>query len=140
MARVRQRQQELDAASAVLVVISAEPAEEIAPVARKEGWTGPVLGDPARIVYHAFGLGRLPWHRVFTLRTLAMYVGFMLRGRFPQPPGQDARQQGGDFIVDGKGIVRLAYAGQSSDDRPPVDDLIRCLRSIADAPAKASSG
>ena len=92
------------------------------------------------MAYHAFGLGRLPWHRVFTLRALAMYIGFMLRGRFPQPPGRDARQQGGDFIVDGKGIVRLAYPGQTSDDRPPVDDVIRYLRSIAYAPAKASSG
>ncbi len=112
------------------LILSPEPAEQIAPVARQEGWTGPVLGDPERHVYRAYGLGRLPWHRVFTLRTLAMYVGFALRGRFPQRPGQDVMQQGGDFVVDGEGIVRFAYAGRSSDDRPRVDDLLRRLKAL----------
>jgi hypothetical protein len=131
VARVRARRQELGAANAVLMVISAEPAVQIAPVAQQEGWTGPVLGDPERVVYRAFGLGRLPWHRVFTLKTVAIYFGLMLRGRFPQPPGQDAMQQGGDFIVDGEGIIRFAYPGRTSDDRPPVDALMGALRSAA---------
>jgi len=134
VARVRHRQRELDEAGALLVVVSAEPADQIAPVARKEGWTGPVLGDPQRIAYRAFGLGRLPWYRVFTPKTLVLYAGFMLRGRFPEPPGQDAMQQGGDFLVDAAGVIRFAYAGRRSDDRPPVEDLIRHLRSIAAGP------
>jgi len=137
VARVRHRQREIGDANAVLAVVSAEPAVQIAPVARKEGWTDPVLGDPDRTAYRAYSLGRLPWHRVFTLRTIIMYAGFFLRGRLPQRAGRDVLQQGGDFIVDGEGIVRLAYAGRSSDDRPPVDDLIHCLRSIA--PPRAPS-
>ena len=138
MARVRARQPELDAANAALVVLSPEPVADLAPVAHREGWTGPVLADPDRRVYRAYGLGRLPWHRVFTPKTLLIYYMFMLRGRWPQPPGQDVRQQGGDFVVDGGGIVRLAYVGRSSDDRPAVDDLMACLRSLAGMPARSS--
>ncbi len=121
----------------MLVVVSAEPVDQIAPVARREGWTGPVLADPDRHAYQAYGLGRLPWHRVITAKTIILYAGFFLRGRLPGRPGQDVMQQGGDFIVDGEGIVRFAYAGRSSDDRPPVDALIRCLRSIAPPRAAA---
>ncbi len=130
MARVRQRQRDLEEAGAALLVVSAEPAARISPVARREGWTGPVLGDPDRIAYRAFGLGRLPWRRVITARTFRMYLGFFLRGRLPRRAGRDVMQQGGDFILDGEGIVRFAHAGQSSDDRPPVEDLLRCLRSL----------
>lgn len=119
------------------MVLSPEPAEEIAPVARKERWTGPVLADPDRHVYRAYGLGRLPWRQVFTVKTIAMYVGFLLRGRLPQRPGRDPMQQGGDFIVDGEGVVRFAYPGRSSDDRPSVDDLIGCLRLISDAKGRS---
>jgi hypothetical protein len=138
VARVRARQPELDAANAALVVLLPEPVADLAPVARQEGWTGPVLADPDRGVYRSYGLGRLPRHRVFTPKTLLFYFGFMLRGRWPQPPGRDVRQQGGDFVVDSGGIVRLAYVGRSPDDRPTVDDLIGCLRSVAGMPARSS--
>jgi len=140
VARVRARQPELDAAGASLVVLSPEPPEDLAAVARQEGWTGPVLGDPDRQAFRAYGLGRLPWHRVFTPKTLFMYLGFMLRGRWPQPPGQDVRQQGGDFVVDGDGIVRFAFSGRSSDDRPPAADLVRALRGAAARPPAAAAG
>ena len=130
MARVRQRQRELDEANAALVVVLPEPAPRIAPLARKEGWTGPVLGDPDRGAYRAYGLGRLPWHRVVTARTILLYAGFLFRGRLPGRPGQDVMQQGGDFIVDGGGIIRYAHTGQTSDDRPPVEALLRVLQSF----------
>ncbi len=131
MARVRQWQQEIDEAKALVVVLAPEPVDPLAALARQEGWTGPVLADPERVAYHAFGLARLPWYRVFTLKASIMYLGFFLRGRMPGRAGQDVMQQGGDFIVDGEGIVRFAHAGRSSDDRPAVDDLIRCIQSLS---------
>ena len=131
MARVRHRQREIAEANALIVVLAPEPVEQLATLARQEGWTGPILADAKRVAYHAFGLARLPWYRVYTLKAMLMYLGFFLRGRRPGHAGQDIMQQGGDFIVDGGGIVRLAHAGKSSDDRPPVDGLIRCLRSLA---------
>ena len=130
MERVRSRQQDLDAANAVLVVIAAEPLEQLAKVAREEKWDGPVLADPERRVYLTFGLSRLPWYRVFTPKAALLYLGFILRGRFPGKHGQDVMQQGGDFIVERDGIVRFASATRRSHDRPPVDDLINALRRV----------
>jgi len=129
--RVRSRQQDLDAAQAALMVIAAEPLAALAKVAAEEKWTGPVLADPGRGVYLAYGLSRLPWYRVFTPKAALLYLGFMLRGRFPGKPGQDALQQGGDFVVDGQGILRFASATQRSHDRPPVDTLMARLRAAA---------
>jgi peroxiredoxin len=129
--RVRSRQADLDAANAVLLVIAAKPLEELVKVAREEKWDGPVLADPERRVYLAFGLSRLPWYRVFTPKATLLYLGLILRDRFPGKPGQDVMQQGGDFIVDRDGIVRFASATRRSHDRPPVDDLINVLRRVS---------
>ena len=128
MERVRSRQQDLDEAKAALVVIAAEPLEALAKVAAEEKWSGPVLADPGRGVYLAYGLTRLPWYRVFTPKAALLYFGFILRGRFPGKPGQDALQQGGDFVVDSQGILRLASVTQRSHDRPPVDQIIGAMR------------
>jgi alkyl-hydroperoxide reductase/thiol specific antioxidant family protein len=124
----------LEEAQATLMVLAPEPVDQLAGLARREGWAGPVLADPERLAYRAFGLARLPWHRVFTIKTAVMYLGFFLRGRAPGQPGQDVMQQGGDFTVDGDGIIRFAHAGRSSGDRPSVDHLIRSLRAAARAP------
>jgi hypothetical protein len=129
--RVRSRQQDLDEAKAALVVIAAEPLEALAKVAAEEQWSGPVLADPGRGVYLAYGLTRLPWYRVFTPKAALLYLGFILRGRFPGKPGQDALQQGGDFVVDGQGTLRYASATQRSHDRPPVDTLMARLHAAA---------
>lgn len=130
MERVRSRQQDLDAANAVLLVIAAEPLESLSKVAQEEKWTGPVLADPDRGVYRTYGLSRLPWYRVFTPKAALLYLGFILQGRFPGKPGQDVMQQGGDFIVDREGTIRFAKTGSRSHDRPPIDDLMRALRSL----------
>jgi alkyl-hydroperoxide reductase/thiol specific antioxidant family protein len=139
VARVRARQDALDAANTVLVVIAAEPMERLARLARRSGWTNPVLADPERDVYRAYGLDRLPWYRVFTPKAGLKYLGFIFQGIVPGAPGQDVMQQGGDFIVDGDGILRYAHRGWTADDRPPVEDLIGCLRSIASSPGGATA-
>ena len=128
MERVRSRGKDLEAANAVLVVIAAEPMEALAKVAAEEKWSGPVLADPGRGVYLAYGLTRLLWYRVFTPKAALLYLGFILRGRFPGKPGQDALQQGGDFVVDGQGTLRFVSATQRSHDRPPVDQIIGAIR------------
>ena len=122
------------------MVLAPEPVAELSQLAAQEGWTGHVLADPERVAYRAFGLGRLPWYSVYSLAAGLMYLGFFLRGRKPRHAGQDVMQQGGDFIVDGDGVVRFAYAGMGSEDRPPVDDLIRCLKTVSSALAKEGRG
>ena len=139
MARVRARQDALDAANAVLVIVAAEPMEPLARMARRVGWTNPVLADPGRGVYCAYGLDRLPWYRVFNPKAALTFLGHILQGIFPGAAGQDVMQQGGDFIVDGEGIIRYARPGWTSDDRPPVEELIGCLRSLAAPPRAAKS-
>ena len=38
---------------------------------------------------------------------------------------------GGDFVIDGKGIVRFAYRSEDPADRPAMDRLLQAVRSPA---------
>ena len=42
----------------------------------------------------------------------------------------DSTQLGGDFIVDGNSVVRLAYRSHDPTDRPAVDDLLVALHQL----------
>ena len=48
------------------------------------------------------------------------YARLMLGGHAWRGIQEDSGQLGGDFIVDRRGIVRLAYRSQDPTDRPPV--------------------
>ena len=49
-----------------LVLVGFSPADRLAPIARRLGWTGAVFSDPDRRLYRRLGIGRAPWWRVYT--------------------------------------------------------------------------
>lgn len=86
----------------------------------------PILVDPDRAAYRAFGLGRGTVARVWGLRMLARYweiartdgLGGLRR------PTEDTLQLGGDFVIDAEGRLAYGFWGEGPDDRPSVDELI----------------
>lgn len=90
----------------------------------------PILSDPHRRIYHAYGLGRSgvasDW---LSARTATDLVSRMF-----QPGAErthaDAHQTGGDFLIDADGILRFAYRCRGPVDRPPVDELLLELRRL----------
>ena len=67
----------------------------------------PVVGDPERAAYRAFGLERTSWLTFFQPRVLWGYIRLMLRGERVRTPyaGEDVTQLGGDFLLDRTGKV-----------------------------------
>jgi peroxiredoxin len=92
------------------------------------------LADPNRKAYHAYGLyrGNL-WQtwispRIWRAnRRLARTKGFT--PELP-PPGQDAYQMSGTFIIGTDGRIRLPYYYDDIADHPPVDLILRGLMGI----------
>lgn len=58
-----------------LVAIGFCPAERLAAIALHLGWTGTVLADPERRLYHRLDVGRARWWQIYTPRTLGFYAG-----------------------------------------------------------------
>jgi len=85
----------------------------------------PVVGDPARRLYHAAGLDRVsPWS-FFKPRVLAGYLRELRRGAKLARPydGEDILQRGGDFVVTRGGDVLFAHRSPDSTSRPAVRDV-----------------
>jgi len=73
----------------------------------------PLLLDPERTTYAAWGLGRT--------NLFERFLGF----------APDMFQLGGDFVVDARGIVRFAHRMRDNGDRAPVDRLLEALGAAA---------
>jgi len=87
----------------------------------------PHLLDRKRTAYQAYGLERSlvrSWGR----QTISYYARTMWNGEEWRGIRGDSGQLGGDFIIDSKGIVRLAYPSRNPTDRPRVEELLSVLQ------------
>jgi AhpC/TSA antioxidant enzyme len=93
----------------------------------------PVLADPDRAAYAAFGLGRTSWARLLRPAIVWKYSRMVLRGARVRrvPEGEDALQLGGDFLIRGDRTLRWAHRGADPTDRPTVDELLQAIRDTA---------
>ena len=93
----------------------------------------PILVDPDRATYRAYGLGRGSVARVWGWRALLRY-GQIVRaeglGRLRRPT-EDTLQLGGDFVIAPDGTLTWGFWGAGPDDRPPVADLIAAVGSAS---------
>ena len=92
----------------------------------------PVLVDPDRSMYRAYGLDRGSVLRVWGWKAAKRYLEILRRGgwRELRKPTEDTLQLGGDFIVGPDGTLAWGFWGEGPDDRPSVDELITQLRDI----------
>ena len=127
--QLHQRQAELAARDAVVLVISFDAARRVRGYCRRHELPFTCLVDEARAVYRAYGFGRASWLRMLTPRTLAPYIrhAFTTRGLPGGSPGQDKQQMGGDVVVDPNGRIALAHSSDDPADRPTVDALLAAI-------------
>ena len=92
----------------------------------------PLLRDPDFGAYRAFGLRRGSVRDVYGPGTVWTYMKLMLRGRRLRRTTADRFQLGGDFVIDGRGTIRLAHPSRNPSDRASVSRLLDALREAAD--------
>ncbi len=92
----------------------------------------PVLVDPTRSAYRAFGLGRGSVARVYGWRAARRYLQLFAENGITglSKPTEDTLQLGGDFIISPDGNLAYGFWGEGPDDRPSVDELINAIGAI----------
>ncbi len=128
LAQLRERQEELDRLGAAVVVVTFEPPARVAQFVGDEALPYPVLSDPARRAYAAFGLRRGRARRVWSGGTVRAYLRGFRAGLRPRLPHGDLAQLGGDFVLDPAGRIVFAHRGEEPADRPAVDDILAAVR------------
>lgn len=114
-----------------MIAVSFEPGERVAQLADQMQLPFPVLSDPERKTYDAYGLGSGSWLRIFSPGTVWTYLKHFARGgKYDQKYGHkssDLKQLGGNFILDASGSVTLEHRSTAPHDRPPVSQLVGML-------------
>ncbi len=90
----------------------------------------PILTDPTRASYRAFGLGRGSVARVYGVKMMRRYVEIFRESGLAglRKPTEDTLQLGGDFVVGPDGKLVYGFWGEGPDDRPSVDELVDAVR------------
>jgi peroxiredoxin len=127
---VRGRYDEIRSMGAEVLVVSFEPVERLPAYRALHGWPFPVVSDPDRAAYRAFGLGSAGWSTLLRPRVMLRYAALLLQGYRQRTSDEDVHQLGGDFVLDAD--RRVAYAHRSTDpvDRPPAGDLVEVVRRL----------
>ena len=112
----------------VLTISQAKPAL-LAMVLRQSPRPFPVVSDPDRTAYRAFGLERTGFWSFLRPSVLWGYLRLILRGSKIRKPyeGEDVYQLGGDFLLDRAGRIVYAYRSRTATDRPAIADLLAAV-------------
>ncbi len=124
---MRQRYGEIQAKGAEVLAISFEPKERWFQLTRQLQLPFTILSDQERDVYFAYSLAQGHLLKMFSPKTIWIYLKHFARGRRYRHAASDWRQLGGDFILDEDGIVLYEHRGQTPSDRPSLDSLIARL-------------
>ena len=113
--------------NAEVIALAAVDRKPLAGFARELKLPFPVLSDVTAEVYRAFGLGK---GMVIRSRTLLVAARLVWRAKRLYRPVGDVMQIGGDFILDGAGLVHFAHSSEDPTDRPDVIELMRLIASL----------
>ena len=88
----------------------------------------PLLADPRRTAYQAYGLTQASLRAEANLAALGRHMRAAVAHGGAREAEQDMGQLGGVFVVDTAGTVRLAKPQRSMSDVPANDDLLAAAR------------
>ena len=135
---MRHRYDDFRARGAEVLVLTFEPPQRTARYLEAHALAFPLLADPERRAYRAYGLEHGTLWRWLSPTVWTGYARLMGEGHRLQRPHADPLQVGGDFVVDPNGKLALAHPAADPADRPLVADLLAAVGSGSGVGARTS--
>ncbi|HUG17273.1 MAG TPA: peroxiredoxin-like family protein [Thermomicrobiales bacterium] len=131
LARLRERQPELDTLGVRVFVVAFESAASVRRYRARHDIPWPVLRDPRRDAYRAFGMERNPVRALVSPKTIWHYLRQAMRGRLPRLTASDYAQLGGDVLLSATGERCWVHVSREPADRASIDQIVRAARACA---------
>lgn len=128
---MRHHYEKLRVANGDVLVVSFVELERLRTVYDPAQWPFKIVSDPLLETYRAFGIGRQPIWRIYSIGTIAFYARAILGGSRYRRAREDNRQMGADIIIDSTGVIRYAKQSFEPVDRPSVEQLRNTMRGLA---------
>ena len=126
--QLREQKQKLDELGLQVLIITFEEAAVAAAYKRDLHLPWPLLLDPTRHHFAAYGMDRGSLWKVMGPANWWFYLRLLLLGRRVRRPTGDVYQLGGNVLIDPAGVVRLHHITTTSTDRPAVENLLDTIR------------
>jgi peroxiredoxin len=128
VAQLRQKKQHFDKIGAQVVLVGMGTPEESSAFEMKFDIPFPLISDPKRKLYQAFGL-----KQISALELLSPSVAFkgilaMTKGHTIGIPIGDVRQLPGVFIINTDGRIVYSYFARDPSDHPDSDTILKALK------------
>ena len=128
---LRRHAAEIEQAGLRLVVITPDRPDVVRAFSAEFQPPFPIVSDPRRVAYQAFGLTEGSLGQLLSPRIVARGVQATLRGSFVgRPAGGNQRQLPGAAIVDTDGSVLFHYIARDAADHVDAARLIREAQTI----------
>lgn len=130
---MRDHHEEIHQAGANILVVAQARPEALSTFLADEPCPFPVVTDPERAAYRAFGLERTSWWRIFRPKSVLGYLRLIFGGwGVRRPTGdEDVLQLGGDFLLDAQSRLVFAYRSADPIDRPTVEMLLLAIKALS---------
>ena len=127
---MRRRYTEIQALGGVVVGVSFESRDLLFQMSRQMQLPFPLLSDPEKDTYRAYGLNSGKLRQIFGPGTVWAYAKLLAAGQMYHFRRSDFLQLGANFVIDAAGAVRYEFRSGAPHERPTLDLMIDTLGEI----------
>lgn len=131
MAQLRHAADRFAAAGVSLVAVGMGTPDEARAVVRSLDLPFPVLLDPSRRGYEAYGLIEGGAGAFLSPKSAGAVAKALLGGSRGGRPIGDTRQLGGAFLIDREGIIRWASPSRFAGDQVSPDTILAAAKAVS---------
>ncbi len=130
MAQLRQKKQQFERLGAQVVLVGMGTPEESAAFEMKFAIPFPLISDPKRSLYQAFGLKQVSLPGLLSPTVAIKGMLALARGHTLGVPIGDIRQLPGVFIINTNGQIVYRHIAGDPSDHPDPDSILAALENV----------
>jgi len=134
VAQLRQEKTSLDQAGINVVLVGMGTPVEAESFRQQYNVPFPIISDPEKLLYRAYGLKRARFIQLFSPSLLGKGLQAAGEGHMPGIPQGDPMQMPGTFVIDQEGRFLLRHFARDAADHLPVASIIKAVRPQQDSP------